>query len=55
MFSFTSGITIVIEEYSGSMIKATRQENEINLNVGKEEVKIISKAVDMTIYTLGEK
>ena len=39
MFSFTSDVIIIIEQYSESMSKAIRQENEKNLNREKEEVK----------------
>lgn len=54
LFSFTSDTIIIIEQYSESMSKAMRRENEINLNREKEEVKN-SKAIDMTVYTLGGK
>lgn len=48
-----SGITIIIEHYSGSITKAIRQENEIwSLNVGRGEN---NKAIHRTTVHFGEK
>lgn len=45
MFSFTSGITIVVEEYSGSMIKAT-------LSFGRASISYFVKWLPILIYLM---